>query len=153
MWNPGPDMFGFFPNWIEHKWGITIILDSMSYNTQPLIDTSSHDSMLAGLGYNIMTGPMARHTRGDMDNYFRDMFHVYEYADADMIIMNGHIGCKNTMALNQIMREECRKRDIPLCIYEYDLMDARVVSIDGVKSQINHFMRNIMKAEPLHDGD
>ena len=150
MWNPGPDMFGFFPSWIEYRWGIVIVHDSMSYNTQPLIDTSSHDSMLAGLGHDIMTGPMARHTRGPMENYFRDMFHVYEYMDADMIIMNAHIGCKNTMALNQVMREECRKRNIPVCIYEYDLMDPRVVSIDGIKSQVDHFMKNIMKAEPLH---
>ena len=150
MWNPAPAMYSDYLTWCEYEYGITFIIDSMTYNTQPLIDTSSPDSMLLGLGHNTMNGPMARHTRGPMENYFGDMFKAYEYFDLDMIVMAGHIGCKNTAALNQIMREECRRRNIPLCIFEYDLMDPRVVSQEGIRSQMRHFMDNIMKAERLH---
>ena len=77
------------------------------------------------------------------------MFHIMEYYDLDMIMMAGHVGCKNTQALNGMLREKCREKNIPLLIFDYDLMDPRVVSQDGIKAQINHFMENVMRAERL----
>jgi len=149
VWNPVPAMFSDMAVWMEQVWGITIYIDSMSYHTNPLIDTTSPDTMLRDLSIAIMNGPMARHTRGPADNYFTDMFNILEGYQLDMLIMAGHVGCKNTQALNNMMREKCREKNIPCLIFDYDLMDPRVVSQDGIKSQINHFMENVMKAERL----
>jgi hypothetical protein len=96
-----------------------------------------------------MEGPMARHTRGPSENFFNDLFHLYEQFSLDMIWMAGHIGCKNTMALNGIFREKCRERGIPLLIINYDLADTRVVSPAQVRRQAEEFMENVMKAERL----
>ena len=61
----------------------------------------------------------------------------------------GHIGCKNTQALNGILREKCREAGLPLLIMDYDLSDPRIVSREGIINQIDHFMENIMKAKRL----
>ncbi len=146
LWNPPTlhalDLFV----WAEKTYGVTCIMDSMTFNRLPYIDTSSEESMLCGIGRNLMQGPMARHTRGPMDNYFDDIFHIISRFDIDMLWMAGHIGCKNTQALNGIMREKCRDLGIPVLIIDYDLSDTRIVPREGIFSQVDHFMENVMKA-------
>jgi hypothetical protein len=145
LWNPPLLHFADLFRWAEDEYGVTLVIDSMSYNSQPLIDTASPDTMLRDLGKIIMQGPMARHTRGPAENYIDDIFRIYHRFDLDMIWVAGHIGCKNAMALNQILRETCRKKGIPLLIIEYDLSDPRICSREGIIRQIDHFMQNVMK--------
>ncbi|MFP4446842.1 MAG: 2-hydroxyacyl-CoA dehydratase family protein, partial [Desulfosudaceae bacterium] len=66
--------------------------------------------------------------------------------DIDMLWVAGHVGCKNTAALNGMLRERCREQGVPMLIINYDLSDPRIVSRDGIQEQINHFMENIMNA-------
>jgi len=145
LWNPPTLHFFDMISWAEQTWGVALIMDSMTYNSQPLIDTSSRDSMLQGLAKNIMEGPMARHTRGPAENYFHDIFQIYKQFNLDMVWVAGHIGCKNTAALNGILREKCRNAQIPLLIINYDLSDPRIVSREDMKMQVEQFMENIMK--------
>jgi hypothetical protein len=100
--------------------------------------------MLRDLARVIMQGPMARHTRGPAENFFSDLFFFYEYFDLDMIWMAGHIGCKNTQALNGMFREKCRDRGIPLLIIDYDLSDTRIVPPAQIRRQVEHFMETVM---------
>jgi hypothetical protein len=60
--------------------------------------------------------------------------------------MAGHIGCKNTQALNGMFREKCRDRGIPLLIIDYDLSDKRIVSPAEIRRQVEYFMETVMKA-------
>jgi len=148
LWNPpllhAVDLF----NWAETAYGASLIIDSMSFNRrEPYIDTSSEESMLRGLGQNIMEGPMARHTRGPADNYLEDIFHLVRQFDIDMLWVAGHVGCKNTAALNGMLREKCREQGLPMLIINYDLSDPRIVSKDGILEQVDHFMENIMKTK------
>lgn len=145
LWNPPLLHFSDLFRWAEEEYGVTLIIDSMTYNSQPLIDTSTPDTMLRDLGRIIMQGPMARHTRGPAENYIDDIFRIYHRFNLDMVWVAGHIGCKNTMALNQMLREACRERGVPLLIIEYDLSDQRICSHEGIKRQIDHFMQNVMK--------
>ena len=149
LWNPPLMHFIDLFNWAEQAYGVSLVMDSMSFNRLPYIDTGSDDTMLEGLGRNIMNGPMARHTRGPAENYLEDIFHIHKQFDLDMLWVAGHIGCKNTMALNGMLREKCREAGLPLLIIEYDLSDPRIVSREGIIEQINHFMENVMKADRL----
>lgn len=147
LWNPPLIHFIDLFNWAERAYGVSLLMDSMSYNRQALIDTATDDSMLRGLANIIMQGPMARHTRGPAENYLEDIFHIYRHFNLDMIWVAGHIGCKNTVALNGILREKCRAAGIPLLIIEYDLTDPRIVPRDAIINQVEHFMENVMKAK------
>lgn len=147
LWNPPLLHYSELFRWAEEAYGVTLVIDSMTYNSQPLIDTATPDTMLRDLGKIIMQGPMARHTRGPAENYIDDIFRIYKRFDLDMVWVAGHIGCKNTMALNQMLREACRERGIPLLIIEYDLSDQRICSHEGIIRQIDHFMQNVMKVD------
>ncbi|MBW1990502.1 MAG: 2-hydroxyacyl-CoA dehydratase [Deltaproteobacteria bacterium] len=149
LWNPPTLIYPELFVWAEQAYGVALIMDMLSYNRHPFVDTSSPDSMLKDLARIIMEGPMARHTRGPMENFFGDLFSLYERFSLDMIWMAGHIGCKNTMALSGIFRERCRERGIPLLVINYDLSDTRVVSPAGLRQQAESFMETVMKAERI----
>jgi hypothetical protein len=149
-------LWGVFPAfltrmwvWAEKTYGLSFIMDSLSFSRLSPIDISSEKSMLRDLGRHIMAGPMARHSRGPMENYFDDLFFAVENFDIDMLMMSGHIGCKNAQALNGILREKCRERGLPLLVMEYDMSDPRIVNEKGVYAQVEHFMENVMRVKRL----
>ena len=146
LWNPPTLIFPDLFTWAEQAYGVAMIMDMLTFHRHPFIDTSTPETMLRGLAQVIMQGPMARHTRGPAENFFSDLFYLYEHFDLDMIWMAGHIGCKNTQALNGMFREKCRERGIPLLIIDYDLSDTRIVPPEGIRGQVEQFMETVMKA-------
>jgi hypothetical protein len=116
----------------------------LTYNRHPFIDTSSEESMIRDLVDIIAKAPMARHTRGPVENFLGDLFRVYKDFQADMIIMGAHQFCKNTRAVLGILRDYCRRNDIPLLIIDHDVCDARVLSPEDIKKQITVFMDTVM---------
>ena len=149
LWNPPFPHFIDIFNKSERSYGITLINDSMTYNHHTPIDTSTPESMLLGLGETIMQGPMVRHTKGPAQNYLDDIFRMVKQFDLDMVWVANHVGCKSAQAMNGILRERCRELKIPLLVLDYDLMDYRIVSREGMLSQVDFFMENVMKAQRL----
>jgi benzoyl-CoA reductase/2-hydroxyglutaryl-CoA dehydratase subunit BcrC/BadD/HgdB len=147
LWNPPFPHFVDIFNQMERAHGITLIMDSMTFNRHELIDTSTPETMLRGLSQIIMQGPMVRHTRGPAENYLDDIFRCYKQFDLDMVWIANHVGCKSAQALNGILREKCREMKIPLLILDYDLVDPRIVSHEGMLSQVDDFMENVMKSK------
>ncbi len=139
-------------NWAERTWGITLIMENLTFNRIPMIDTTSPDTMMRGLAQVIMGAPMARHTRGLADPYLDDIIYVSENYNIDMIWSMANLGCKKATGLQGMLRERCRKAGIPLLFIDMDVFDERTISRDSIKRQINDFMENIMKAKPLVDG-
>ncbi len=146
LWNPPFPNFVDIFNILERRYGITVLMDSMSYNRHSFIDTSTPDSMLKGLAAIILQGPMVRHTRGPVENYIEDVFRVYKQFDLDMVWVANHLSCKSGQGATAILRERCRKEGIPLLVLEYDLLDTRIVSQDNMLRQADHFMENVMKS-------
>jgi benzoyl-CoA reductase/2-hydroxyglutaryl-CoA dehydratase subunit BcrC/BadD/HgdB len=149
LWNTPTVSFPDLASWMENTWGSFIAMDMVTFNRQPYIDTSTPETMLKGLAHLMLDAPMARHTRGPSENFFRDMLHVVDYFDLDFVTMTEHVGCKNTKALNGMIREMCREKNIPVMFIDYDYIDPRIQPPEAMKKQINTFMENIMKAERL----
>ncbi len=145
LWNPAPLIFPEIFMWMEHTYGAITVMDMVTYNRHPFIDTSSKESMLKDLATIMAYGPMARHTRGPAENFFGDLFRIYREFQADMIMMAAHIGCKNTRAILRMFREYCRRDNIPLLIFDYDLSDTRITSPEGIRRQVADFMENVME--------
>jgi benzoyl-CoA reductase/2-hydroxyglutaryl-CoA dehydratase subunit BcrC/BadD/HgdB len=146
LWNPPFPSFVDIFNILERRYGITVIMDSMSYNRYSSIDTSTPDTMLKSLARVILQGPMVRHTRGPVENYIEDIFRCIKQFDLDMVWVANHISCKSGQGATGILRERCRKENIPLLVLEYDLLDTRIVSADNMIRQADYFMENVMKA-------
>ncbi len=149
LWNPPFPHFIDIFNMCERTYGVTLINDSMTYNHHVPIDTSNPETMLRGLSQTIMQGPMVRHTRGPAENYLDDIFRMYKQFDLDMVWVANHVGCKSAQAMNGMLRERCRELKIPLLILDYDLLDPRIVSREGMMEQVDFFMENVMKAPRL----
>ncbi|MBW1810160.1 MAG: 2-hydroxyacyl-CoA dehydratase [Deltaproteobacteria bacterium] len=147
LWNPATLIFPEIFSWAEEEFGATMIMEMLTFNRHPFIDTNSPDSMLRGLAQILMQGPMAQHTRGPVEYFFDDLFFIHEHYSIDTIWMAGHIGCKNTQALLGMMREKCREKRIPFLVIDYDLGDSRVVSVDGIKEQVTMFMETVMNKD------
>ncbi len=145
LWNPAPLIFPEIFMWMEYTYGAITVMDMVTYNRHPFIDTTSKESMLRDLTTIMAYGPMARHTRGPVENFFGDLFRIYREFQADMIMMAAHIGCKNTRAVLRMFREYCRRDNIPLLIFDYDLSDTRITSTDGIRRQVADFMENVME--------
>jgi hypothetical protein len=145
LWNPPTLVYPELIAWAEQRFGVVTLMDMISFNRHPYINTQSPETIMEDLARVIMQGPMARHTRGPQTNFFTDLFDLYERFSLDMIWMAGHMGCKNTMALNGMFREKCRERGIPLLIIQYDLSDTRVVSPAEIRKQAENFMETVMK--------
>jgi hypothetical protein len=145
LWNPPFPQFPDIFNHVERAHGITLIIDSMTFNRHDPIDTSTPETMLSGLAKIIMQGPMVRHTRGPAENYLDDIFRCYKQFDLDMVWVANHVGCKGGQAMNGILREKCREMKIPLLILDYDLLDPRIVSHEGMIRQVDDFMDTVMK--------
>lgn len=144
-------MWGAFPvttpdlyEWLENEYGMVTVMVMLSYDHYPLIDTSSEASMMRDLVEIMAKPPMARHTRGPVENFLGDLFYLYEEYQADVVIMAAHQSCKNMRAALGILRDACRQRGIPLLIIDHDVFDARVVSPEGIKSQVRDFMDTVM---------
>ncbi|HUU01507.1 MAG TPA: 2-hydroxyacyl-CoA dehydratase family protein [Myxococcota bacterium] len=145
LWNPATLIFPEIFSWAESEFRATMIMEMLTFNRHPLIDTTSRRSMLRDLARIMMQGPMSQHTRGPVEYFFDDLFFIHEHYSTDMIWMAGHVGCKNTQALLGMMREKCRQKRIPLLTIDYDLGDSRVVSVDGIKEQVRMFMDTVMR--------
>jgi len=153
LWNPPTFAYAHFWNWLEQCWGIACLNDMESFGhfEDMFIDTTTNETMLKGLAKKWCNATMSRHTRGPMENYLPDLWHMFERFRADFILVAGHIGCRSSVAMTGLMKEEAQKRGIPFCIFDYELMDSRVCSHQGIRDQINSFMVNVMKATPLDE--
>jgi benzoyl-CoA reductase/2-hydroxyglutaryl-CoA dehydratase subunit BcrC/BadD/HgdB len=144
LWNPPFLIDGGLFHWMEETYGAVVVMDMLAYRSYSIIDTSSPESMIRGLAYDMMQGPMARHTRGPARNYYDDLIRLYKEYGADMILMASHQGCKNALAVAGILRDLFRKKDIPLLDIHYDLVDPRVTSPEEIRNQVSRFMETVM---------
>jgi benzoyl-CoA reductase/2-hydroxyglutaryl-CoA dehydratase subunit BcrC/BadD/HgdB len=133
-------------DWFERELGLTVPVDVFGYfANQGLIDTSTMDTMLYGLARKLIEcHPMARQFRGDVDFYIGDAMRLYEEFQADCFIFAGHIGCKHAWGGIGLFKEACRKADIPLLVFEFDMFDDRVTSYDDVYFEVERFVNEIV---------
>jgi benzoyl-CoA reductase/2-hydroxyglutaryl-CoA dehydratase subunit BcrC/BadD/HgdB len=144
LWNPPFLIDGGLFHWMEESFRAVVVMDMLAYRSYSLIDTSSPESMIRGLAYDMMQGPMARHTRGPAKNYYDDLIRLFREYEADMVLIASHQGCKNALAVAGILRDLFRKQDIPLLDIQYDLVDPRITSPEEIRNQVSHFMETIM---------
>jgi benzoyl-CoA reductase/2-hydroxyglutaryl-CoA dehydratase subunit BcrC/BadD/HgdB len=140
-----PDLY----NWAERTYGIALVMDTLAYSHQTLIDTSTPRTMLKGLGRIMMQGPMSRNIRGPAENYTNDYFQLAKQWDLDFLWIQNHVLCKGTNGFYGMLRDMCREKNLPVLFVDYDLIDPRSVSQENMRRQVDHFMKNVMKAEPL----
>lgn len=151
LWNPPSFGYSHIWNWMERCWGVAIVNDMETFLHLPLIDTSTPDSMLLGLAEHYSNAPMSRNNRGPAENWLDDLNTMTSMYRPDFVLDLNQMACRSSLALNGVMKEWGREKNVPICFVDYNLYDMRVVSRQGIRDQINNFMLNVMKATPLDE--
>ena len=60
------------------------------------------------------------------------------------MITTQHPGCQSICGMRGLLREECRRRGIPLLFLEFDYNDDRILSTGMMRSQIEEFFTTVM---------
>ena len=138
-------------HWFERERGLTVPVDVFGFYAQDgLIDTKTPDTMLYGLARKLVNcHPMARQFRSSIDVYIRDFMHLHEAWNADCGIFAGHIACKHAWGGIGLFKEACRRADIPLLVFEFDMFDPRITSYDDVYFQVERFVNEIVIPKKL----
>ena len=151
MLNPVPAICAEFYAWAEQTYGVSIVMENMTYHTQPYIDTESPETMLRGLAHVFADSPMIRSGNSNTQKFLDETFRAYEEFDCDMIWFSDNLGCKQMKGFTGILKEKCREKNIPIVFIDHGLVDHRACDWVKITDQIGEFMENIMKAKKLND--
>ena len=75
------------------------------------------------------------------ERFLRD----YDDFGADCVIFPGPVGCKHVWGWISLLREVCREKDIPICVFDFDWMDSRTRSVESVRATIEEFFVTVME--------
>ncbi len=139
------DFLGFF-NWMEER-GITYLNDILSL-CQPLhVDTTSRESMLAGLAEACFEYPMTRQIGGDSMSlsWIEEMCQFIRDLDANCAIYSGHHACKQTWSIiNQVRREITKRTGTPVLCLQGDSWIRRMTPTSVLQEEISSFVDNVV---------
>ncbi len=135
-----PIYFSELTSWLQEEWGGVIVMDMVSYCPYELIDTSTEDSMLRGLGKRAFQhGVMIHQARGVLDNVVNDITRIVKDYKMDCVIFPAHMGHKDMAAASSIMRETCRELGVPFLHIGLDSADPQYMTLDEIKDKISQF--------------
>jgi len=146
LWYYTPITFDFERHaWLEERFGAVVVTDLLSSIciSQDPIDTTSLDSMLYGLARRGLEGTMGR-VRVGADRLIERFLATYRDFGADCVVFPGPIGCKHVWGWIGLLREICREREIPICVFDVDWMDSRVRPVESVRATIEQFFEVVM---------
>lgn len=149
IWNTPANMYANFNSWLLSCWGIDSVAEMIDFQGSELIDTSTNETMLAGIAKMAQGATMRVHTKGGYEVILNDLWVKAAQFRADMIIMFDQISCKGVGAINGLFEEGARARGIPLVWVKQDLLDPTTVTRRDIRSTINTFMETVMNETPL----
>jgi benzoyl-CoA reductase/2-hydroxyglutaryl-CoA dehydratase subunit BcrC/BadD/HgdB len=134
--------------WLEEKMGATYLMDVLScFDFNPIIDTTSLESMLRGLAEEMFNLPMTRQLKGAWNMPSSWLYDVLYYAKtykADCCIFSGHLACKQAWGAYRLVADEVRKQlGISSLRLEGDGWDARITPMSSIKEQLEEFFATL----------
>jgi benzoyl-CoA reductase subunit B len=132
-------------NWMEQEFGAMVVSNSLSSSTivEP-IDTTSLDSMLEGIAWQGLDMTMSI-MRFDTQKLIQFSLQAYDHYHCDCMIVTQHVGCNSICGARGLIRDVCRKRDIPALFIELDYNDDRVLPSDLLRTQVEEFFTTVME--------
>ena len=153
VWGVQPQYVIDMLNWMVHCWGIVPLTDMLSLvNTRMIADTDTPENReqafydMAWLNENMI---MRNRTHGGYKVLLDELWEFCEEFNADMVILWEHMSCKALDGMHGLFEERAREHGIHLIWVTHDLFDPRVVSRQGVRQQVNDYMRTVMQEEPV----
>ena len=153
IWGVQSHFYMDFLVWILNCWGIVPLTDMLSMiNTRIFAETDTPENReqayydMAWLNENMI---MRNRTHGGYKVLLDELWEFCEEFNADMVILWEHMACKALDGMHGQFEEKAREKGIHLIWVNHDLFDPRITSRQGVRDQVNQYMRTVLREEPL----
>jgi len=153
VWGVQSHYYFDFLIWLQNCWGIIPLTDMLSMvSTRVLAEENTEEGReqamydMAWLNENMI---MRNRTHGGYKVLLDELWEFVEEFNADMVILWEHMSCKALDGMHGQFEEKAREKGIKLMWVSHDLFDPRVISRQGVRDQVNRYMRSVMREEPL----
>ena len=153
VWGVQSHFYMDFLVWLLNCWGIVPLTDMLSMvSTRELATTDTPENReqayydMAWLTENMI---MRNRTHGGYKVLLDELWEFCEQFNADMVILWEHMSCKALDGMHGLFEERAREHGIHLVWVTHDLFDPRVISRQGVRQQVNDYMRTVMQEEPV----
>ena len=153
VWGVQSHFYMDFLVWLLNCWGIVPLTDMLSMvSTRELATTDTSENReqayydMAWLTENMI---MRNRTHGGYKVLLDELLEFCEQFNADMVILWEHMSCKALDGMHGLFEERAREHGIHLVWVTHDLFDPRVISRQGVRQQVNDYMRTVMQEEPV----
>jgi len=132
-------------SWMEEQLGAMVVMTSLSSTAifEP-IDTTSLDTMMEGIAWQGLDMTMSL-MRFDTEKLIDFSLQTYDHYRCDCMIVTQHVGCNSILGARGLIREACRRRDIPVLFMEFDYNDDRVLSPELMRDQLEEFFTTVME--------
>jgi len=134
--------------WLEEEMGASYLLDMLVCNDHnPIIDTTSMETMLGGLAEGMLNLPMTRQLKGSWNmpaNWLDDVLYYADTYKADCLVFTGHTACKQAWGVYRLVADEVKKQlGVPTLRLEGDGWDSRITPMAIIKDQISDFFETL----------
>jgi benzoyl-CoA reductase/2-hydroxyglutaryl-CoA dehydratase subunit BcrC/BadD/HgdB len=137
--NPTTFADQFMP-WLEEEFGAVVVMDMLGNHDYTSIDTSSEDEIWRGLAKRgLFDTPMVRQAIGTADRFVEDLVRIVRDYKIDVVIWPGHMGHKEMLATNGIMREACQDLGVHFLDIRMDIWDDRYTPVEQIKDKFTRF--------------
>ena len=135
--------------WLEEDMGVSCLMDILScFDFNPLIDTSTVDTMLKGMAETMINLPMTRQLHGSWDmpgNWLSDVLYYARTYNADCCVFSGHLACKQAWGVYRLVSDAVKKTlGIPSLRLEGDGWDQRITPMPVIKEQLEEFFATLV---------
>ena len=135
--------------WLENCWGILPLTDMLSMLSTRILSEDDKEQAIYDMAWLTENMIMRNRTHGGYKVLLDELWEYCEQFNADMVILWEHMSCKALDGMHGMFEERAREHGIHLVWVTHDLFDPRVISRQGVREQVNNYMRTVMQEEPV----
>ncbi len=153
VWGVQSHFYMDFLVWLLNCWGIVPLTDMLSMDNTKMIaqeDTpENREQAIYDIAMLTEKMIMRNRTHGGYKVLLDNLWEFVNEFNADMVILWVHMSCKAPDGMHGLFEERARELGIHLVWVSHDLFGPRVVNRQGVRDQINNYMRTVMGEEPV----
>lgn len=153
IWGVQSHFYFDFLIWLQNCWGILPLTDMLSMvSTREIAEENTEEGRkqayydMAWLTENMI---MRNRTHGGYKVLLDELWEFCQEFNADTVILWEHMSCKALDGLHGQFEEKARELGIHLIWVSHDLFDPRVISRQGIRDQVNRYMRTVFGEEPI----
>jgi benzoyl-CoA reductase/2-hydroxyglutaryl-CoA dehydratase subunit BcrC/BadD/HgdB len=129
-----------FMPWLEQKWGAVVVMDMFGNHAYTPIDLSGEEGIWIGLARRaLFEAPMIRQAVGSAQARVDDLVRIVKDYRIDAVVWPAHVGHKESLGLQGIIRNTCRDLGVPFLELRLDIFDKRHTTPEEVKDQFSDF--------------